>query len=62
MILGIHSDNPSADRRKFVKVWRPDAASFWPLHPWLFLGQSKDLDNARLGQTMEQESPNVLFR
>jgi len=44
MIVDIHNENPSADRRKFVKVRSSDAASFWPAHPRLFLGESEDHD------------------
>jgi len=44
MILGMHSENPSADRRKFVKVWSSDVISFWPVVTRLFfesIGRSR---------------------
>jgi len=62
MITGIPSENPLADRRKFVKVGSSEAASFWPVHPRMFLGQSEDHDNAHLGQTMETRFSHRTFQ
>jgi len=60
MIVGILSENSSADRRKFVKVRSADAASFFGQFNHAFSGSI--WDNAHLVQTVETRFAHRTFQ